>query len=879
VHAKTRGIQRPDVSGRTTGTGAGRRAALEAEPQGVAQGPSGPARSAGSGEQGAEARAARCEAARAGNTASRTTAKRWCCAASGLALVAGACAGSSNASSDGSEPTFERAAGSSITYEDPMADVADLLAPAADGQPWLILGSVYDPKAGTTVAATWSADDGRSWERSDVKPAHKGVDEVMTAGERDADGNVLAVGWVGEEPESDAAVWRYRASGDDKGWTLSTPKAMQGDHEQWAFDVTSNETGTLVAGGENAWGEVRPRLWFSADGNSWESVDDGAGGPFDATGDESIRDIAAVGKGFIAVGSATGDAQDGAAWFSSDGTTWSRVEAPTLGGPGRQALESVVWTGDVVVAGGYATDANGQGQPVIWRSGDGTTWSRPSTALELDSDGRTAATDYSVTGLSFDGTGITASGGAKWRPHTWRSADGGQSWQMLPNPVHAGLFGDGVALVDSAAAGKVRVAIGSEPSVLYLDSASRWQDASGDAFPNGGTQPFATSLAVGPKATVAAGYRHSAPKGATRETFGGQIWLDRGAGGWEAIDSKKLAAGQLTDVVPFKGGFVAVGTEDFGVAAGRQFLGDSQPDGLVWTSPDGRKWTRLGVTPSDVTEADLQVIENPDASQAEVITGILASQPPETVKPAGGPGVRSLDAAAPISNGFIAVGVAYVAGDADPIVVTSTDGKTLKGENPGAGGAGTQRFRDVCVVDNNSIAVGSTSGAEGSDVLVRYRSKDGKWSEVADDGTFGGGGNQQAYGCAASDEGFIIVGSDDRSGDADARVWTSEDGREWTRAESGMFGGGGDQWASAAAAVPSGGWLIGGTDTAVGDGDVALWRVADDGEITRRDRGETELGGTGRQSVTSIVIDDDRVLIAGTDYGRVGIWESDTIDR
>jgi hypothetical protein len=829
VHAKTRGIRRPEVGGRPTGPSAGRRAAV---------------------------------------------------AAGGLALVAGACAGGSGPSSDGADPTFERAAGSSITYEEPVAEVADLLAPAAKGQSWLILGSVYDPKSGTTVASTWSADDGRNWERTDVKPAHEGVNEVMSAGQRDADGNLVAVGWVGEEPESDAAVWRYRAAGDDEGWTLSTPKAMGGDHEQWAFDVASNESGILVAGGENAWGEVRPLLWFSADGDAWQKVDGGPGGPFDATGDESIRDVAAVGNGFVAVGSATGDAQDGAAWFSPDGTTWSRVEAPTLGGPGRQALESVVWTGDVVVAGGYASDGNGQGQPVIWRSADGTRWTNASRPLTLDSDGRTAAADYSVTSLSFDGSGITASGGNSWRPHTWWSTDGGQSWQLLPNPVHAGLFGDGVALVDSAASGKVRVAIGSEPSILYIDSANRWQDASGDAFPNGGTQPFATSLAVGPKATVAAGYRHSAPKGATRETFGGQIWLDRGASGWEAIDSKTLAAGQLTDVVPFKGGFVAVGTEDFGVAAGRQFLGDSQPDGLVWTSPDGRKWTRLGATLSQVTEGDLQVIENPDAGQAQVITGILASQPPETVGPAGGPGVRSLDAAAPISNGFIAVGVAYVDGDADPIVVTSTDGKTLKGENPGAGGAGTQRFRDVCVADNDSaIAVGTSGGAEGADVLVRYRAKSGKWSEVTDDGSFGGTGNQQAYGCAASDDGLIIVGSDDRSGDADARVWTSEDGLEWTRAESGLFGGGGDQWASAAAAVPSGGWLVGGTDTAGGDGDVALWRLGEDGDISRRDRGETELGGTGRQSVTSIAIDDDRVLIAGNDYGRVGIWESNTIDR
>jgi hypothetical protein len=828
VHAKTRGIRRPDVTGRSTGPRAGRRAVV---------------------------------------------------AATGLALVAGACAGSSNASPDASDPTFERAAGSSIAYEEPVADVADLLPPAAKGQSWLILGSVFDPRSGTTVASTWSADDGRSWERTDVEPAHKGVSEVMTAGQRDADGNLVAVGWVGNQPESDGAVWRYRASGDDKGWTLSTPEVMGGDHEQWAFDVASNKTGTLVAGGESVWGEVRPRLWFSDDGEAWHGVDDGAGGPFDATGDESIRDIAAVGDGFVAVGSTTGDGQDGAAWFSADGTSWSRVDAPSLGGPGRQALESVVWTGDVVVAGGYASDGNGQGQPVIWRSTDGGRWSNPSAPLALDGDGRTAAADYGVTSLSYDGAGITASGGNSWRPHSWWSSDGGESWRLLPNPVHAGLFGDGVALVDSAAAGRVRVAIGSEPSVLSIDSANRWQDASGDAFPNGGAQPFATSLAAGPKAIVAAGYLHSAPKGATRETFGGQVWLDRGAGGWEAIDSKKLAAGQLTDVVPFKGGFVAVGTEDFGVAAKREFLGDSQPDGLVWTSPDGKEWTRLGAKLSEVTEGDLEVIENPDPEQAPVITGILAGQPLETVEPAGGPGVRSLDAAAAIGNGFIAVGVAYVGGDADPIVVTSPDGKALKGENPGAGGAGTQRFRDVCVANGAAIAVGSSGTSGGSDVLVRYRAKDGKWSEVSDDGSFGGAGNQHAYGCAAGEDGFIVVGSDDRSGDADVRVWTSEDGRNWTRAESGLFGGGGDQWAVAAAAVPSGGWLIGGTDTAVGDGDAALWRLAADGAISRRDWGEPELGGTGRQSVSSIVVDDDRVLIAGSDYGRVGLWESDTIDR
>ena len=806
----------------------------------------------------------------------RRRAWRSACAAAGLAFVVAACAAGSEARTDVPEPTFRRAEGTKIAYEKPVANVSDLLPPAGDGQPWVIVGSLFDPTAGASVAATWSADDGRSWERHEVEPADDGVSEVMAAGQRDADGNVLTVGWVGEGVASDAAVWQH----DGEEWTRSLPDAMGGDHQQWAFAVAANEAGTLVAGGENAWGEVRPRLWFTPDGSSWQSVDGGPGGPFDASGDESVIDVTAVGGGFVAVGSTgTGSDQDGAAWFSPDGTTWSRVDAPTLGGPGRQRLESVTSTGEAVVAGGYGSDGSDQGKPFIWQSPDGEEWAEP-RPLALHGDGRTAAADYSVTGLSVAGGGITAIGGNDWRPHIWWSTDGGGSWKLLANPVHGTLFADGVSLVGSATDGTARVAIGSEPSVLVLDS-GRWEDATGKAFPDGGAQPFATSLAVGDGVVVAGGYRHRPPRGTSRERFGGQIWVERGGSGWEARDSE-LSAGQVTEVAAFKGGFVGVGTEDFGVAADRQYLGDSQPDGLLWTSPDGNEWTRLGAEPSEVTQADLEVLDEPNADQADSIIDILASQPPETEEPAGGPGVRSLDAVAPLGDGFVAVGVAYVDGDADPIVVVSPKGKGLKGENPSAGGTGTQRFYDVCVSGGAAIAVGTAGKADGTDVLVRQRAQDGTWSKVEADDSFGGPGNQEAEACAVGDEGFVIVGSDDRSGDADARIWTSEDGRSWTRVESGLLGGEGDQWASAATAVPEdegGGWLIGGTDTAAGDGDIALWRLTADGSLSRRDRGEPELSGPGRQSVSDIVVDGGRVLIAGTDYGRAGLWESSTIDR
>ena len=188
----------------------------------------------------------------------------------------------------------------------------------------------------------------------------------------------------------------------------------------------------------------------------------------------------------------------------------------------------------------------------------------------------------------------------------------------------------------------------------------------------------------------------------------------------------------------------------------------------------------------------------------------------------------------------------------------------------------------MCVAPNGTAVTVGVSGLAGSyDAILSRRSPAGRWTPAAPaDKSFTGPGDQFAYACAASKDGFVVVGSDDRSGDTDARVWTSRDGLKWTQLMAGSLGGTGDQWASAVAAAPNGGWLVGGTDTARGDGDIALWRITRDGEVIRRDRGEKSLGGPGQQSVSSISIDaHGHVTLAGTDYGRAGIWDSGVLDR
>jgi hypothetical protein len=508
-----------------------------------------------------------------------------------------------------------------------------------------------------------------------------------------------------------------------------------------------------------------------------------------------------------------------------------------------------------------------------------------SPPLELPNDPRSAAADLTIRSLSAGEGGILAAGGSDWRPALWRSPDNGRTWQLLPNPVANGLFQDGVALAGAASAGDTTLALGLEPTVMRLDG-DRWQDATGDQFPKGGEQPFATSIGVGEDATIVAGGRYRAPSGDERERYVGQVWNERGDG-WAAVDTDYLNAGQVMDVTPYSRGFIAVGFEDFGLAKRRTAGENSSPDGLIWVSEDGREWSRVG---ADIPNIDPELIpimaqNSDDANLPAVIAQTAADQPFETQPPAGGEGSQSLDAVAPLGDGFIAVGVTYSETEAEPIIVTSGDSSRLREEESNFGGPGTQRFRDVCVSpDGVAVAVG-ISGTDGAyDIGVRRRrAGSGNWSEgTADDDSLGGPGSQQAYGCAASEQGFVMVGSDDSSGDSDARIWTSEDGVSWTRLESGLLGGAGDQWASAVTAVPEdhdGGWLVGGTDTVNGDGDVALWRLHADGELSRRDRGEPELGGPGEQSVNDIAIDGDRVLVVGDDYGRVGTWESGTIDR
>jgi hypothetical protein len=788
-------------------------------------------------------------------------------------------------------PAFTKVTQDHLRYPEPIAAVSDLLAPD-DESPWLVVGSIIEPENAVTHAAVWRSADGQDWARTDISPADEGSREQMHAVTRFGDAT-LAVGSAGQGSDADAVVWMSEApsedeEGDDDEWVRLAPPEMGGEHEQWAFDVAAGESGVVAVGGERAWGEVRPRVWFSRDGQEWDATDGGWDGPFATSGEESITAVTAVGSGFVAVGWQKVDGeQDGLAWYSPDGDNWERLDASGMAGDRPQAVLSVTTAqDDVVIAGGYQADGSGQGQPMIWRSDDGRNWDEAGVSLDLHDDRMTTANDLAVRALSVNGDDVLAAGGARARPHLWRSSDAGASWSRLPNPVVSGQFLDGIDLVAAASDGSTTHALGAEPTVLQL-SGERWVETTDDSFPDGGSKPVATSVLVDDDTTIVGGYLLDSARQGDPKRYRGHVWRRDGGGGFSVVEPEELPqdfeSGSIDALSLYSGGYVGVGVEDFAVARTRLISGDNSPNAMVWVSEDGEEWVRQAATPPgvDIDEAAeiLALLETGDPEAlAESAISLAAEEPWVTQAPAGGTGTRALQGVAPLGEGFIAVGSAFRDNDIDPIVVVSEDGSTIEGETSGLAGSGTQRFHDVCVVDDRVVAVGVSRTEDQDEVAIRLRDANGEWHPGNDiDDSFSGRGSRQALACAASDEGFIAVGTDDTGSDLDAKAWASEDGEDWEEVTSDLLGGNGDQEAVTVAAVPDGGWLIVGTDTGPpSDGGIALWRLLPNGELVRLDEGEPALAGPGPKTVADVAVTPRRTVIVGADIDGVGIWEAPT---
>lgn len=111
---------------------------------------------------------------------------------------------------------------------------------------------------------------------------------------------------------------------------------------------------------------VRPAVWISADGSSWEQV---SAATTPTKGE--LDDVAAGGGVYVAVGR---DGADAAAWISTDGRTWQR--APSGPALADGYMTRVTSTGEAFLAVGKS----GAGDGAAWVSTDGSSWTRLDTS-------------------------------------------------------------------------------------------------------------------------------------------------------------------------------------------------------------------------------------------------------------------------------------------------------------------------------------------------------------------------------------------------------------------------------------------------------------------------------------------------------------------
>ena len=437
-----------------------------------------------------------------------------------------------------------------------------------------------------------------------------------------------------------------------------------------------------------------------------------------------------------------------------------------------------------------------------------------------------------------------------------------------------------MALETAANLNGTALALGLEPSVMRLDG-DRWDDVTSDAFPDGGVQPFATSVAEDGKVELDGRRPLLRPPGPTRASAT-SARSGPSDDGWAPSTASSLHAGQIMDVTRYDGGFAAVGLR------GLRHRRPAHRRRRVARRPDvdlarRQEWTRMAAQTARDPDPVIEVFadsDRPRRGRRGLADAEASSRRDEG--PAGGPGTRSLEAVAPLGKGFIAVGVACCRTRGEPIVVMSADGTTSPTRTTGLGGPGTQRFRDVCVgPDDTAVAVG-ISGTDGNyDAAGGRAPQPGAWSaaEVADELVHR---RRQPADLRVRGQrgGFVAVGSDDRSGDADARVWTSTDGIDWRRVESGLLRRRRRPVGQRRRRRPR--------ETAAGSSAAPTRPPATatspcGGSRRRRAdpprRGRARAGRPGRAVGDQPLVDDEGVTIVGDDYGRVGLWQSDTLDR
>ena len=407
------------------------------------------------------------------------------------------------------------------------------------------------------------------------------------------------------EVRRDVHVWAAWSSADGLAWertSLSAPVSGT----SWEFgQVVATKDGYLAIDTNT---DGAPRGRTSADGLDWVDA------PFAGLDEASVRDVTAGGPGLVAVGSYR---CDGAAWLSSDGVIWSRVDLPDAKG---QVLSDV--SGCVEVKAVHSTRYGliALGDDAIWSSVDGRRWERAETpeASHVDEVAETAAgllavgqdtvwtsddgqrwvraSEPSIEGsdafvldeISVVGTDLLATGGVDEFDGIWRSSDGIRWTAVVTEDLLLGRIAD-IVRID-----RRTVAIGSADvenafgrrighPAIWVSPVPPGPIATPRPDPSAGPRPIGEMTWERLAEIPDTAFSGVAVDGSGFVAFGkaaddrSAIWGSSDGRSWTRADTEVPVRVLTAAAVR---GFVAI---------------ENWLDGTyAWSSPDGRTWRRVG---------------------------------------------------------------------------------------------------------------------------------------------------------------------------------------------------------------------------------------------------------------------------------------------
>ncbi|GAA4597273.1 hypothetical protein GCM10023194_71630 [Planotetraspora phitsanulokensis] len=405
--------------------------------------------------------------------------------------------------------------------------------------------------------------------------------------------------------ESAWETYAVYTSADGRKWAK---KANLGEIPGTLRGLTITDAGLVVAGGDKRGaGDVEnlPVLMTAGDGKDPRSVPLGSVAGLSHLARDTA-DVAVSGGAFVAVGSANGDA---AIWTSgNNGANWTDARlSALLGGPGRQALNSVAHGSKGWLAAGSTMTDPAVTRPLLVTSSDGRSW-KAGPALEVPAGHFLVAPrlvaagpkGYVLAGDDRSATGVV--------PALWFSPDLKRFTRVPASGMPAGGAGVRLAAVTATPSGFMAVG-GSggadlETGVAWVSSDGlRWAPASrvvpDDARSAGLRQVVATGsgvVAVG-TAVTDEGVRPFSV-----------VSADNGAH-WEYGSLPADETAVVLDLVAAGGGLVAVGSH------GPAGEGDS----AAWISEDGLAWTRQALTQDGLGGAGTQWLGTVAVSGSRVL--------------------------------------------------------------------------------------------------------------------------------------------------------------------------------------------------------------------------------------------------------------------